>query len=66
MNNTLDKILKGFNKTIDKLDTFVKGREQFAMTMAADIEDSTLAQDIALAEARKAQKIKSNIEGILS
>ena len=66
MGNTLDKILKGFNKTIKQLDTFVVGREAFAEKMAADIEASSLAHDVALDEARKAKKIKTNVEGMIS
>lgn len=66
MSNQLDKILRGVNKTIKQLDTFMQGRENFAEKMQMDIESSTLAHDLALDDVRRAKKIKANFEGMIN
>ena len=63
---TLDKILKGFNKTIKQLDAFIEKQEvtidenkKMVATLELDNIDKTDARD-------KAENIKKKLESLVS
>lgn len=62
---TLDRITKGFVKTIKQLDNFVKVQDLEIERAKKSQFIAKNKENMAAAQKAKAQKIKQNIEGII-
>lgn len=62
----LNKILKGFTKTLTQLDTFIK-QQDTAIAFNKDEQEGVRRKgEILQADRNKAVKVKQNIEGMIS